>query len=84
MSSANVEAVRASMDAWNRGDVDGWLEPSHPEIEWRSDVVRRVEGSDTVYRGRDGLRRYWDEWHALWQVNIDLEEVRNFVAQDRR
>ena len=77
MSSDNVEAVRASMDAWNRGDVEGWLEPSHPEIEWRSDVVRRVEGSDTVYRGRDGLRRYWDEWHALWQVTIHLEEVRD-------
>jgi hypothetical protein len=30
MSRENVEAVRRNMDAWNRGDIDAWVEASHP------------------------------------------------------
>jgi ketosteroid isomerase-like protein len=52
MSQENVERVRSSLDAWNRGDVDAWLRSAHPEIEWFSEVARRLEGSETVYLGR--------------------------------
>jgi ketosteroid isomerase-like protein len=76
MSQDNVDAVRRSLDAWNRGDVDAWLQSSHPDIEWISEVAQRVEGSETVYRGEAELRRYWDEWHALWQVTIEISEFR--------
>jgi ketosteroid isomerase-like protein len=37
VSSPNVEAVRNSLDGWNRGDVDSWLEAAHPDIEWTSE-----------------------------------------------
>ena len=57
MSSQNVETVRRSFEGWNRGDVDAWLEGAHPEIVWSSDVVRRVEGAEAVYRGTDEMRR---------------------------
>ena len=77
MSRENVEMVRRSLDAWNRRDVDGWLAGSHPEIEWFSEVARRVEGAETVYRGAAELRRYWDEWHSVWEVTIDVSEVRD-------
>jgi hypothetical protein len=30
-----------------------------------------------VYRGVDEVRRYWDEWHALWDVTIEVTEVRD-------
>jgi ketosteroid isomerase-like protein len=33
MSHANLEVVRGILNAWNRGDVDAWLAPAHPEIE---------------------------------------------------
>jgi ketosteroid isomerase-like protein len=33
MSQENVDTVRRTFDAWNRDDVDGWLEAAHPEIE---------------------------------------------------
>jgi ketosteroid isomerase-like protein len=75
MSQENVEKVRASLDAWNRGDVDAWLETAHPEIEWVSQVVQSIEGSETVYRGEAELRRFWDEWHGLWDVTIDVTET---------
>jgi ketosteroid isomerase-like protein len=76
MSQENVEAVRRSLEAWNRGDVDAWLQPSHPDIEWISEVAQRVEGSETVYRGQAELRRYWEDWHSLWEVKIHICELR--------
>jgi ketosteroid isomerase-like protein len=77
MSSQNVETVRRSFEGWNRGDVDAWLEGAHPEIVWSSDVVRRVEGAEAVYRGTDEMRRYWDEWHTVWDMTVELTETRD-------
>jgi ketosteroid isomerase-like protein len=75
MSQANVDAVLASLDGWNRGDVDAWLEGAHPDIEWISEISRQVEGTATVYRGFEGMRRYWDEWRELWSVEIRVTET---------
>ena len=91
MSQESVEIVRRCLDGWNRGDFDAWLDSSHshPEIEWSSEITMRMEGSETVFRGRDGLRRYWDEWHSLWDVRIDPTEIRDLgdtilvIAQTR-
>ena len=77
MSRQNVETVHRSLEGWNRGDVDAWLEGAHPEIEWLSEIVRRVEGEETVYRGADEMRRYWDEWHSVWDMTIELSETRD-------
>ena len=77
MSRENVKRVRRSVDGWNRGDLDAWMEPAHPEVEWSSEVARRVEGSDTVYRGKAGLRRFWNEFHSVWDLKIDISETRD-------
>jgi ketosteroid isomerase-like protein len=77
MSHANLEVVRGILNAWNRGDVDAWLAPAHPEIEWFSEVARRLAGSETVYRGPAGMRRFWDEWHDVWDLTIEVSEVRD-------
>ncbi len=77
MSRENVEAVRRSLDGWNRGDLDAWLEPSHPDVEWSSAITRRIEGTDAVYRGHAEVRRFWDEWHALWSLKIEASEIRD-------
>jgi ketosteroid isomerase-like protein len=58
VSSPNVEAVRNSLDGWNRGDVDAWLEAAHPDIEWTSEVAQAIDGSQRVYRGREEMRHY--------------------------
>jgi ketosteroid isomerase-like protein len=77
MSEENVEIARRSLDGWNRGDVDTWLASVHPEIEWFSAVARQVEGSETVYRGVAEMRRFWDEWHAVWDLAIEVSEFRD-------
>lgn len=40
-----------------------------------SEVAQRMEGDETEYRGLEGMRRYWDEWHAVWAVTIEVAEV---------
>jgi ketosteroid isomerase-like protein len=88
MSRENVEIVKASIDGWNRGDFDAWMDSSHshPEIEWSSEVTMRMEGSEAVFRGWDGLRKYWDEWHSLviaqtrTQVEVSGIDIEGAVA----
>jgi ketosteroid isomerase-like protein len=69
--------VRRALDAWNRGDLDGWMEPSHPEVEFFSAVASGVEGPESVYRGPAELRRFWDERHSVWDLTIELSEIRD-------
>ena len=77
MSRENVVVVRRCTDAWNRGDVDAWLQWCHPEIEWFSAIAGRVEGTETVYRGPAGMRRFWEEWHSVWDLTIEVSEIRD-------
>ena len=77
MSQENVEVVRRAMDGWNRGDIDAWMESAHPDVEWFSAVARRVEGAQTAWRGREEIRRFWDEWHSLWDLSIEISDFRD-------
>jgi ketosteroid isomerase-like protein len=70
-----VELVRRAVAAWNRDDFEGCVEFAHPEIEWRSQVVERLTGQVTVYRGLEGVRRYWDEFHGLMRVKLRILEI---------
>jgi SnoaL-like domain len=51
MSRENVELARRHLDAWNRGDVDTWVELFHPEGEYISELIGRLEGAENVFRG---------------------------------
>jgi ketosteroid isomerase-like protein len=77
MSREYVEAVRTAFEAWNRGDREGWLAACHPEVEWRSAVLLQVEGAGAVHRGPAEVGRFWDEWHALWDLEVAVSELRD-------
>jgi ketosteroid isomerase-like protein len=77
VSRENVELVLRNLDAWRRGDLDAWLATAHQEVEYYSAVAGRLEGADAVYRGHEGLRRYWAEWRSVWDVNVEVEEERD-------
>jgi ketosteroid isomerase-like protein len=77
MSQENVEMVETVVRAWSRGDRDGWLAPMHSEVEWSSAIQRQVEGAETVYTGQAELGRFWDEYHALWNLDIEVSEMRD-------
>jgi ketosteroid isomerase-like protein len=75
--SQNVETVRRSIEGWNRGDFDAWTQNSHPAVEFVSAVRRAAEGDSTPVRGLAEMRQFWDEWHGLWDVRIELEAVQD-------
>ena len=73
MSQENVEIVRTAFAAWNRGDLDAWLETFHPEAEWHASGA--FLGLETAYYGRDGLRSFWQQFRAGWEeIFLDVEE----------
>ena len=67
-----VELVRGIIQALNRGDLDEMLGRMHPDFEWRpleaSPVAR-------VYRGREQVRRYVEDWLGTFQsLRVELED----------
>jgi ketosteroid isomerase-like protein len=77
MSQENVEAVQRSFDGWNRGDFDAWVRDAHPGARFSSSITKLSEGQDYAFQGRADMRRFWDEWRSLWDLNVDLSEVRD-------
>jgi ketosteroid isomerase-like protein len=65
MSPQNVEIVRRAWDAWTRGDMHALFETFHPSVEWDT---THFEGrpENEVYRGHDGIRRFFEGWLASW------------------
>jgi ketosteroid isomerase-like protein len=74
MSQENVELVRAALEAWNRGGLDGLAEFWHPDINWRA-----AEGAlDDVglMEGPDALRDYYRQWEETFEkVRMEVEEL---------
>jgi ketosteroid isomerase-like protein len=56
MSQENVEITRRWNDAYNRRDFETLLELTDPDFEFKSVFV----GMESVFRGYDGLRAYFD------------------------
>jgi ketosteroid isomerase-like protein len=67
-----IELVREIIEALNRGDVDGMLARMHPEFEWRPLAASPVA---RVYRGREQVRGYIEDWLSTFAViRLDLED----------
>jgi ketosteroid isomerase-like protein len=77
MSKENVEIARRWIDGWNRDDFDAWMVDFHPQIEFLSSLKGQVEGERTAFRGPAEMRRFWEEWHSLWDLSIELSELRD-------
>jgi ketosteroid isomerase-like protein len=75
MSRANVEVVRRSFDAWNRGDYEAWIATCDEECEFHP-LRAQLEGR--AYLGHDGLRRFIREVNEEWQhVRFAATEFRD-------
>ena len=74
MSQENVEIVRESWDAWFRGDMNRLLSYYDLEIVW--DLTHFREWPDNTYRGHEGVRRFLEEWLAIWDdFEAGVEEI---------
>ncbi len=77
MSHENVAVVRRSLAAWERDDFDGFVQDWHPESEFFSAFIVHGEGDGRAFQGLQGMREYWDEWHSLWDLSVEVYETRD-------
>ena len=83
MSQANVEIVRRGLEAWQRDDFDSWLATLDPAIEWHTGLERLVEGTESFYRGHDGMRRFWNAYRTEFEdFEVEAQELRD-LGDDR-
>jgi uncharacterized protein len=73
MSEENLDLVRRAHEALRAGGVEALLEFIHPEFEGEAPPSLSVEPD--VYRGRAGIRRYFDSFYdAVDEVRFEPEE----------
>ena len=76
MSQENVETVRASWEAWMKGDATALLGILDSEVVYEDDLLPDHAGE--TYRGVEGLIRAWSSWTEPWDdFETDLEWVRD-------
>jgi ketosteroid isomerase-like protein len=78
MSEQNVEIVRASWDAWSRGDMDALFEFYDPEVEW--DMTHSYVPDMGVFHGHEGIREFFREWRIFFAEYY--AEAEEFVGTD--
>jgi ketosteroid isomerase-like protein len=64
MSAQNVEIVRASWEAWSRGDMDALFEFYDPAVEW--DMTHSNVPDMGVFHGHEGVREFFREWRSFF------------------
>jgi uncharacterized protein len=61
-SDDSVEVVRRAWEAWERGDMQAVFDFYDPDVEW--DMSESQVPDMGVYRGHEGVRRFFLEWMA--------------------
>ncbi|MEX2253756.1 MAG: nuclear transport factor 2 family protein [Thermoleophilaceae bacterium] len=74
-----VALVRRAFEIWNARDLDAALEFVHPEIEWVSAGL--IPDLDPVYRGTEGVKRFWRDFMEPWE-EIQIEPERFVDVSD--
>ena len=81
MSEENVELVRQGYEAWNRGDLEWLLEHVTPDYEFWTEQL--FPDTEAIYRGREGLRQFWNTLQGPWQtLSIEVERIEP-IGDDR-
>jgi len=75
----DLEGLRASYEALNRGDIEGTVEALAPNAEWHESSELPDSG---VFRGRDAVRSFLEDFLEQWsEFRQEIEEV--LVEGDR-
>ena len=78
MSQENVELVLTIHRAVIQGDLEGLLAATHPNAEYRPATQQAIEGEGSVFRGHDGIGRWFSELHDLYEdLDSEILEVRD-------
>ena len=75
MSPENVERYGRMSVAWQQGDLEAWLDDAQ-DGELRTSG--EFPGFEPVYRGRDGMRAFWDLMRAPWRdFHTDIARIQD-------
>jgi ketosteroid isomerase-like protein len=79
MSQENVEVVRRSFEAFQRGDYEAAVEALDPGIEY--DLTHFPDGQ--IYLGHDGVREAFRIWLGTWEdYRQVLDELIDLVGDE--
>ena len=79
--ATSADVIRRYFHTFGSGGVDAAAEFWHPDVEWRA--VDGAADDVGVIRGRDALRRYYEDWiDTLAELRAEVEEIL-FEADDR-
>lgn len=68
------DLVRATIEAWNHNDVEGWIETLDPGVIYHVSGV--FPGLQEEYSGHEGIREFWRTMHEPWEeLRIELDRV---------
>jgi ketosteroid isomerase-like protein len=72
-----LRVAQRSYDAVMRQDMEALLAMYHPELVWDTTQFRDWPES-RIYRGREGLREFFDEWFAaMSDVRAEIRDMRD-------
>jgi ketosteroid isomerase-like protein len=76
VSRQNVEIVRQILEAFNSEDIELILALTHADFEL--EVPPALSAEPDIYRGHDGMRRYWESFQdAMDEIRIRPERLCN-------
>ncbi len=74
MSPQNVALVREVFEAFNSEDIELIVSLTHPDFEL--EVPPELSAEPDIYRGPDGMRRYWESFQdAMDEIRIQPEQL---------
>jgi len=66
--------IRAGLDSWSHGDLEGALANLAPDLEFVTSGV--YPGLEPVYHGHEGFARFWSEFREAWQdITIEIDQI---------
>jgi ketosteroid isomerase-like protein len=81
MESRNVAIVRRVVESFDQGELEYPFAVYDAGVVWEN-FTPPPPGMDEVYRGHDGVRRFWRQWLASWD-RVTFEHERFVDAGDQ-
>jgi ketosteroid isomerase-like protein len=68
-----IEIVKRSMDAWNRGDVDSMVAAAAPDSEY---AISERNPNSRLLHGREEIADYLRDWHdTIHGLHYEIAEL---------
>ncbi len=92
MSQESIAVVHLMLDAFNSEDIERVLALADPDFE--TEIPAYLSAEPDVYRGHDGMRRYFDafreamrsvrfESEGMWDAGADVVVLMRIIATGR-